>query len=535
MKKYIVTVAVLGLLSSACNSKLDVAPPNNITDEQIQEVLDQNLTTIVKPMADALPSIFWQGVPGGDFRISDLTSMHLWAMGVKSNDIVFMGNTSDAYNQYVNITEIQGESNRWNGNMWTWLYGHISSSVNSMLNLMDDVKEENLETDEERQKASYKASGLAMRAYLYLWLMQMWSDNYTEANASSVAGVPYYDTYDPYQDPRSREAASVVWSHILDDAGKAVQLFQAAGTGFTDAPNDIDLGVACMIWARAAYAAGAWDQVIEAVDLLETKYDNQFISPENYIGDRTGDPNGFPQFTAFSRVDAAINPEVIFGVEVSNVLTGSYAGSNFPGWMNCIGDDCYGGSRLGFMCIDKRLFDQIEPNDIRRQNFLEAPVHNYYFGEKSTVTDNVPAYANLKFAAKVSPDGSTSAQYKQDIVVMRYSEAVLLKAEAQARSGQDGEAQATLSKLTTARGASAVTESGAALLSRIQLETRIEMWGEQGIEWLRNKRWGIGVDRQSGETNHTSAGVVPAGNAFTWQIPLCETLYNHDIQQNPAY
>ena len=154
-------------------------------------------------------------------------------------------------------------------------------------------------------------------------------------------------------------------------------------------------------------------------------------------------------------MDAAINPEVIFGVQVSNVLTGSYAGSNFPGWMNCIGDDCYGGSRLGFMCIDKRLFDQIEATDIRRQNFLEQPVHNYYFGEKSTVTDNIPAYANLKFAAKVSPDGSTSAQYKQDIVVMRYSEAVLLKAEAQARRGEDGAAQATLSKLTTARGASA--------------------------------------------------------------------------------
>lgn len=534
MKKYILTVAVLGLLGSACNSKLDVAPPNSITDEQINEVLDKNLKTIVKPMSDALPSMFWQGLPGGDFRISDLTSMHLWAMGIKSNDMVFEG-SGDAYNQYVNIVEAQGESNPWNGNLWTWSYGHISGSVNSMLNLMSKVKEENLETEDEKLLASYKASGLAMKANLYLMLMQFWTDNYTEANASQLPGVPYYDTYNPYQEPRAREKASTIWTTVLTDINKAVKLFQAAGVGFTDTPDDIDLGVACMIWARAAYAAGQWDQVVAAVDLLESKYDNKFISQANYIGDRTTDTKfHFPQFTAFSRVDMAINPEVIFGVKVSNVLTGSYPGSNYPGWMNSIGDDCYGGSRLGFMSIDKRLYDKIEANDIRRQNFLSQPVHDYPFGTKSNVTDNIPMYANLKFAAKVSPGGGADAQYKQDIVVMRYSEAVLLKAEAQARLHQDGLAQATLTKLTTARGASAVTEGGDALMARIQLETRIEMWGEQGIEWLRNKRWGIGVDR-SGTTNHTSATVVPAGKGFTWQIPLCETLYNHNIEQNPAY
>ncbi len=538
MKKYSVIIAVLGLLGSACNSKLDVTPPNKITEEQIYEVLDKNLKTIVKPMADALPGIFWQGVKGGDFRISDLTSMHLWAMSIKANDLVYAGNVGDSYTQYVNITEAQTGSNAWNGNMWTWTYNHISKSVNSMLNLMGNVKETDLTTAEEKELAAYKARGLAVKSYLYMWLMQMWSNSYTQGDVAQMLGVPYYDTYDPYQEARSRELASTMWTTILTDAAKAVALFQASGVGFTikkEEVNDIDLGVACMIWARAAYAAGQWGQVIEAVNILETQYDNQFITQENYIGDRTGDPNGFPQFTAFSRLDPAVNPEAIFGVMVSNVLTGSYTGSNFPGWMNCIGDDCYGGSRLGFMCIDRRLFEQIDPADIRRQNFLDHAVSGYYFGSKSNATDNVPVYANLKFAAKVSPGGATDAQYKQDIVMMRYSEAVLLKAEAQARSGQDGLAQATLTKLTTARGASAVTESGAALLSRIQLETRIEMWGEQGIEWLRNKGWGIGVDRASGTTNHSSTAIVPAGPAFTWQIPLVETLYNNKIVQNPAY
>ena len=111
-----------------------------------------------------------------------------------------------------------------------------------------------------------------------------------------------------------------------------------------------------------------------------------------------------------------------------------------------------------------------------------------------------------------------------NIVVMRYSEAVLLKAEAQARRGEDGAAQATLSKLTTARGASAVTESGDALMARIQLETRIEMWGEQGIEWLRNKRWGIAVDRASSNV-HWSKGNYPVAN-MVCQLPLNEVQYN---------
>ena len=189
------------------------------------------------------------------------------------------------------------------------------------------------------------------------------------------------------------------------------------------------------------------------------------------------------------------------------------------------------------MAIDKRLYDQIPDGDVRKKNFLAQEWKDYYY-PNSKVTQTIPQYANTKFGARYAYKGNKLEANNVQIgmIFFRLSEVVLLKAEALCRkSAPDyGAAAQLLGELTAARGGAAVTETGDALLKRIQLESRIELWGENGSEYYNNKRWGLGVDR-SGDvsvTNHTDHSVVPAGTAFTWQIPEREIMFN-PMEQNP--
>jgi hypothetical protein len=136
----------------------------------------------------------------------------------------------------------------------------------------------------------------------------------------------------------------------------------------------------------------------------------------------------------------------------------------------------------------------------------------------------------LKFATTQINNGTG---YNQNEIYMRASEMILAKAEAEARSGKDADAQQTLFQLVSKRdpGYTKSTRTGDALFAEIQLQRRIELWGEAGHEFYDNKRWDIGVDR-TGATNHTEEIVLAAGK-FTMQIPL-ETEINYNPNITPA-
>jgi hypothetical protein len=72
--------------------------------------------------------------------------------------------------------------------------------------------------------------------------------------------------------------------------------------------------------------------------------------------------------------------------------------------------------------------------------------------------------------------------------------------------------------------------AGLSALQMVQLQTRIELWGEGGREFFNNKRWGIPVDRTS-STNHVDKGTY-AVSKMTLQIPEQEMLYNPLCVQN---
>ena len=149
----------------------------------------------------------------------------------------------------------------------------------------------------------------------------------------------------------------------------------------------------------------------------------------------------------------------------------------------------------------------------------------------------VPQYANLKFANTHGVGSSASTTYTAGDVgdyYMRTSEVYLMKAEAQAQSGDSNGAQTTLNILLAARtrtGGTTLTcsnyaaMSGMNALQMVQFQSRIELWGEGGREFYNNKRWNIAVDR-TGSLDHVVLGQYPV-SSMTLKIP------DNEMNNNP--
>jgi hypothetical protein len=112
---------------------------------------------------------------------------------------------------------------------------------------------------------------------------------------------------------------------------------------------------------------------------------------------------------------------------------------------------------------------------------------------------------------------------------MRSDELLVLKAEAQARLGQDADARTTLKELLELRmdDYSYVDAlSGQALKDEIHFQTRVEFWGE-GKSYLSVKRNKQTITRGD---NH----LFFAGESFAWDAPeLTFLIPQSEVLNNP--
>src|SRR5690606_39530624 len=94
MKKYIIAAGIAFFLSS-CADKLEITPPNSITDEQIKELLasgDQaKIDLVMGSMANGMPLLFnYAGILGAGGADTYYTSQGLDVnRSLEGNDIVF--------------------------------------------------------------------------------------------------------------------------------------------------------------------------------------------------------------------------------------------------------------------------------------------------------------------------------------------------------------------------------------------------------------------------------------------------------------
>lgn len=509
MKKLIIITGSILTIFSSCSKNLDIDPEGTMTREQLQEIVKTKPATVLEPMVTSMVSQFNGLSPVNSVDTRNFLVVNL-LLSLKGNDMVQArangGWMSDDY-QMRNYRE---ENQARTAIYWGMYYKYIFYA-NQILDIIPPDFDPSQTTDVNKLIMKYKAAALTMRALSYTYLLWLYQDDYLHGG-NNKAGVPLYTTVGAEED---RAPAQDVWNQIMTDATEAVDLFKKSGLSNTTSKTDMDASVASVVLARAALTIGDWPKAIAAADYVMTEYPT-LINETDY--------------TTKGMSNIAL-PETIFGYDYSSA-TGR-GNSSFPGWANIKGDGGYGGSQGGWLAIDQRLYDQISATDYRKKNFVADEFIEYKYPSAED-PDKHFRYYNYKFAAPPI-DGNTPA-YNQDDIYMRTSEMILTKAEAEARAGQDENAQNTLYILAHARDAAYVksTSTGDALLKEIQLQRRIELWGESGFEFFDNKRWGIGVDR-TGSVNHTNQLVVPAGKLFTLQLPLSiELNYNPFItEQNP--
>ncbi|MVZ62293.1 RagB/SusD family nutrient uptake outer membrane protein [Sphingobacterium humi] len=522
-----------GTLFFSCSKKLDVPPPNNITDEQIQELLRSGdaatINTILGGMANNMPRLI-NGSGNAGFGASDIRYFDVQGLDVmrnlEANDIVFSDQALTIFggDEY-RFLDFTSESTNKNAPYWNYCWNAINTA-NKLLKYLDD---ETVGTNTKLME--FKARGLILRGYAFHYLMENYQDAYLQGGKAKL-GMPLYDTHLPIQESKARSTSDETYAFIKTDLEKAVQLLKDAGINSTTTKNDFDVDVANFILTRVYVWTGDWAKAIASSSEVLKNYPT-LMGQSVYGATNDGtqaSPEMRPEKNGFLNND--VNPEVIMGFPLGDALVTHNA------WMNPFVEN-QGGNARGYQRIDERLYSKISDNDFRKKNWMADD-----WGDYTYPTNNdkkfIPAYTNLKFAAthglgsnEKKNVGRVTAYY------FRSAEALLMKAEAQAQSNDAAGAKATLNILLAARtkaGAPTLTcdnypsMAGLTPLQMVQLQTRIELWGEGGREYYNNKRWNIPVNR-SGSANHVDKSQYPVSK-MTLKIPLDEMMYNDKMVQN---
>ena len=533
MKKNILSIALLAsILSFSCSKELELTPANNITDEQIKEILASGDATkiaiIMGSMANTMPLQFNAGNnSSSETRYGTDQGMDVMR-NLEGNDVVFGAKNLSIFgaDEYFLRDFTSGTIDK-NNAYWNSYWGKITTA-NKMLAFLDDAT-----VGSSTLLKEYKARGLVVRAYAYNCLMENYQDSYLQGGKDKL-GIMLYDYYSPTQESKARSSSVDSYNFIKKDLTQAVTLFTESGKGYTTSEvTDIDLGVANFLLARVSLITGDWATAISACNAILANYPTlmgqSVYGGVNNTGTATA-PEIRPEKNGFLYNN--VNPEVILGFPVGTAVTQHNL------WMNPFAEG-NGGLGEGFERIDNRLYDKIASDDYRKDCFMATAFGDYAYPSNGTVK-YIPAYTNLKFAA-THGIGTNDKKNAGTVTCfyMRSSEVLLMKAEAQAQSGDSNGAKTTLNVLLKARtrtGANTLTcdnypaMSGLTAIQMVQLQTRIELWGEGGREFYNNKRWGMSVDRTS-SSNHVDKGTYNVSK-MTLQIPENEMLYNPLCVQN---
>ena len=513
MKRYFTYIPALvaALLAASCNT-LDVTNPYYLTDEEVTKLLegdDANAEAmILTGVGNTLNTYFniagqsWSGYSDVD-RNSQVDQDFL--MCLRGND-AYIGNIVTATSHHATAYKID-DGATYKTDRRSWPYFAISgmqlTAANKVLRFM--TADAAATSDE---IAAFRGQALTLRAYSYMQLMEKFHPAYLQGGKDG-RGMPIYTDY-ALNKPVPISSAAATYKFILDDLEEAVRLLD--DMGYTAEPNDIDLGVAQFLLARAALEAGEWETAKTAAQDIVDHFPT-LISEANY-GAKAADFAGYCAETKDLKVEdnafqtLGNNPEVIMGFvngSNANTYTNSFCNVFAPG---------YAGYSEEAPCIDKRLYDLIADDDFRKDIFTTASGnYDYITDDAGTMiyTRTIPEYANLKWAATIAKgrDARTN-HFECDNIIFRASEAYLMLAEAYAQDGKDSQAKDVLDLLLRARTkagqptlscAGYPSMSGMTALQMVQIQTRIELWLEGGREFYNNKRWGIVVDRST-SPNH---------------------------------
>lgn len=416
-------------------------------------------------------------------------------------------------------------------NRYPWaMYYNVIGNAN---NIIDGMKTNLASQANDPAYKEVMAQALTYRAWAHFNLVQYYAKRYDETAKGKNTQLGVVLNISSKIEAKPRATVEEVYAQINADLNSAIELFKTT----TVAPaqiSDLSLSAAYAIKARVALTTGDWKAAIDNAAAA-------IAGHALFTADNISANGGYP--TVYSSYPGS-GSEWIWGFQqASDQPTYFYSYFAYMSW-NFNSSNI----RSNPKSISRELYNAMSATDARKTNFSLTGTDIYPL---VTSTAKVCSYMTRKFRAFSTSDS------RGDLAYIRVAEMYLIKAEAEARSGLDGDAQNTLFQLVSTRDNKYVksASAGSDLLAEILLQRRIELWGE-GFRFFDLKRLNAPltrissevtdpaapvnstthiVSKYSGHHNPTLCGVtdVPAGDD-RWQyfIPQDEVNSNSLIEQN---
>lgn len=374
-------------------------------------------------------------------------------------------------------------------NMWTILYRTILRA-NTVINV--DLPDADPEV-----VSQLKGEAYAVRALVYHELVKLYATPYTVN--PNAPGVPIVTVFEQNAEP-ARNTVQEVYDQIISDYMQAYEMMSA------DAENSSYMSkyAAKALQARAYLFMGDYEKAKEAALDVVDNGGYSLVTEENYVSywaNPTPVTNKVGTLFEIS-VDAIDNNG---SDDISNI---------------------YDQDRYGDILATPELVSLYADGDVRgvMTNEDGEQVGVIVKGERG---NDKPAYIVNKY------QNAGSSADRDDIKIIRYSEVLLILAEAQARTGDDAAALETLNMLVEERGIAPYTSTGEQLIQDILTERRKELAFEGHRFWTL-QRLNLPITRSV--KNLPSAREIAVDNFRRLQpIPQAEIDANPNIEQNPGY
>jgi hypothetical protein len=397
--------------------------------------------------------------------------------------------------------------------LYTYLYQMIGNA-NMILAHIDEIE---VLTTEEARRDMIKGQALAYRAWGLYQAVQFFADRYVNGGANTHPGVPM--PLKPTYVPIARSTVAEVYTQINSDLDNAITLL----TGNSAVPthkSHFRSNTVHGLKARVALTQGNW---AIASEHAEKAYTGRSLATAEQLLD------GFYQVS---------NPDWIWASEhIADQPTHFFSFFAFLS-LNFNSSQIRTGPRK----ISAALYNMMDTDDARRDWWLDLDTAAMRARFPNLHSDGfaLPRYGIYKWRTH-GLETSTGTS-NSDLVHMRASEMYLIKAEAEARLGNDATAQVALTKIMEIRVQGfATTNTGQALIDEIMINRRIELWGE-GQRWFDVKRLNEPMQRTAAQgwtssfagSKTFAPNSIAANDPTEWKFkfPRREATSNPLLEQN---
>ena len=335
----------------------------------------------------------------------------------------------------------------------------------------------------------------AGRALIHFDLVKFFAQTYTFTDDASHPGIPIVLEFDPKALP-SRNTVGEVYTQVISDFEEGIRLMESSGVDAGN-PNVMNTNAAKALLSRVYLYMGEWDDAASLASEIVNSGNYQLVTRDEYP----------TQFLDGNSTEAIF--ELDFNLQDS-------PGSDHIGAM-------YKETGYGDYLPSQQLFSLFEEGDIRGTLFVDD----------DNLDGGVYADANGegKRVFKFPSDGSTINT--DNVPIIRYSEVLLNRAEALARSNDAPGALADLNAIRERAGIDPVSGlTGDALVNAILDERRRELFaeGHRVFDITRTQSDLVRTDCSS-----PTCEISYPNDRFILPLPQVETDANPNIQQAPGY